>query len=114
NPLLLMEIRLNDPFAAELLKAQTALMQVIDPELYVNIVDLGLVYGVDFTDEKKVKVTMTLSTPGCPMGDAIIGGVENTLAATFPNRDVDVEVVWEPRWNYHMITDEGKAQMGLE
>ena len=43
-----MEIKLNDPFAAELLKAQVALMQVIDPELYVNIVDLGLVYGVDF------------------------------------------------------------------
>ncbi|MEC3879490.1 metal-sulfur cluster assembly factor [Parapedobacter sp. 10938] len=109
-----MEIKLNDPFAAELLKAQTALMQVIDPELYVNIVDLGLVYGVDFTDAKKAKVTMTLSTPGCPMGDAITGGVENALEAAFPDREIEVDIVWEPRWNYHMITDEGKAQMGLE
>ena len=109
-----MEIKLNDPFAAELLKAQTALMQVIDPELYVNIVDLGLVYGVDFTNATKVKVTMTLSTPGCPMGDAITGGVENALGIAFPDRKIEVDIVWEPRWNYHMITDEGRAQMGLE
>src|SRR5690606_21345752 len=109
-----MEIKLNDPFAAELLKAQTVLMQVIDPELYVNIVDLGLVCGVDFTDAKTVKVTMTLSTHGCPMGDAITGGVENALGAAFPDREIEVSIVWEPRWNYHMITDEGKAQMGLD
>ncbi len=109
-----MEVKLNDPFAAELLKAQTALMQVIDPELYVNIVDLGLVYGVDFNDTAKAKVTMTLSTPGCPMGDAITGGVENAMGAAFPDREIEVEVVWEPRWDYHLITDEGKAQMGLE
>src|SRR5690606_7942130 len=109
-----MEIKLNDPFAAELLKAQTALMQVIDPELYVNVIDLGLVYGVDFTDVAKVKVTMTLSTPGCPMGEAITGGVKNALATVFPDREIGVEVVWEPRWNYDRITDEGKAQMGLE
>jgi len=109
-----MEITLNDPFAAELLKAQTALMQVVDPELYVNIIDLGLVYGVDFTDAASVKVTMTLTTPGCPMGDAITGGVGNTLAAAFPDREIEVEIVWEPRWDYHMITDAGKAQMGLE
>ncbi|GGG84574.1 hypothetical protein GCM10007415_17200 [Parapedobacter pyrenivorans] len=109
-----MEIKLNDPFAAELVKAQTALMQVIDPELYVNVVDLGLVYGVDFTDATKVKVTMTLSTPGCPMGEAITGGVKNALTAAFSDRETEVEVVWEPRWNYHMITDEGKAQLGLE
>lgn len=109
-----MEIKLNDPFAAEMLKAQTALMQVIDPELYVNIIDLGLVYGVDFTDAATVKVTMTLSTPGCPMGEAITGGVENALATAFPDREIEVEVVWEPRWNYDRITDEGKAQLGLD
>ena len=109
-----MEIKLNDPFAAEMMKAQTALMQVIDPELFVNVIDLGLVYAVDFTDAAKVKVTMTLSTPGCPMGDAITGGVRNALESAFPGRDIDVDVVWEPRWNFHMISDEGKAQMGLE
>jgi|SRR5690606_39674652 len=109
-----MEIKLTDPFAAELFKARTALIQVIDPELYVNIVDLGLVYEVDVRDAEKVKVTMTLSTPGCPMGDAITGGVKNALGAVFPDRGIEVALVWEPRWNYHMITDEGKAQMGLE
>ncbi len=109
-----MEIKLNDPFAAELLKAQTALLQVIDPELFVNIVDLGLVYGVGFPDKATVKVTMTLSTPGCPMSGAITGGVKNALGAVFPGREVEVEIVWDPPWNYHMITDEGKAQLGLE
>ena len=109
-----MEIRLNDPFAAEQMKAQTALMEVIDPELYVNVIDLGLVYTVDFNDERKVKVTMTLSTPGCPMGDAITGGVRNALETAFPDREVEVDLVWEPRWNYNMISEEGKAQMGLD
>ena len=109
-----MEIKLNDPYAAELMKAQTVLMQVIDPELHVNIIDLGLVYGVDFTDAAKVKVTMTLSTPGCPMGGAITGGVQNAMEATFPDRETQVDIVWEPRWNFEMITDEGRAQLGLE
>lgn len=109
-----MEIKLNDPFAVELLKAQTALMQVIDPELCVNIVDLGFIYGIDFTDAAKVKLTMTLTTPGCPMGGAIVSGVENVLGAAFPDRRIEIEIVWEPSWNYDMITDEGKAQMGLE
>lgn len=109
-----MEIKLNDSFAAELLKAQTALMQVIDPELCINIVDLGFIYGIDFTDAAKVKVTMTLTTPGCPMGGAIVRGVENVLETAFPDRGIAVEIVWEPSWNYDRITDEGKIQMGLE
>lgn len=109
-----MEVKLNDPFAVEQLKAQTALMDVIDPELCMNIVDLGLVYGVDFSDVGKAKVTMTLTTPGCPMGEVITGGVAHAMAAVFPDREIEVEVVWEPVWNYDMITDAGKAQMGFE
>lgn len=109
-----MEIKLSDPFAAELLKTRTALMQVVDPELCVNIVDLGFIYGVDFTDAAKVKVTMTLTTPGCPMGGTIVEWVKNVLGAAFPERAIEIEIVWEPPWNYDRITDEGKAQMGLE
>src|SRR5690606_16499099 len=109
-----MEIKLNDPFAVELLKAQTALMQVIDPELCVNIVDLGFIYGIDFTDAARGKLTMTRTAPGCPMGDAIVSGGENVSGAAFRDGRIELVIVWEPSWNYDMITDEGKAQMGLE
>ena len=109
-----MEISLNNPFAPELMKAQTALMQVIDPELFVNIIDLGLVYGVDFSEIGKIIVTMTLSTPHCPLGDAITGGVHNALGKAFPDREIEVDLVWEPTWSYDNITAEGKAQLGLD
>ena len=109
-----MEISLNSPFAPELMKAQTALMQVIDPELFVNIIDLGLVYGVDFSEAEKVTVTMTLSTPYCPLGDAITGGVRNALDKAFPDREIEVDLVWEPAWSYDNITADGKAQLGLD
>lgn len=108
-----MEVKLTDPFAPELLKAQTALMQVMDPELCVNIIDLGLVYGVDFSDATMAKVTMTLTTQGCPMGEAITRGVGNAMATAFPDREIKVDVVWEPHWNFDRITDAGKVQMGL-
>lgn len=109
-----MEIILNDPFAPELMKAQTALMQVIDPELFVNIIDLGLVYGVDFSEMGMTTVTMTLSTPHCPLGEAIMNGVRNALGKAFPDREIKVDIVWEPAWGYHLISDEGKAKLGLE
>ena len=107
-----MNVSLNDPHAAEQLKAQTALMQVIDPELSVNIIDLGLVYRIDFPDDDRVVVTMTLSTPHCPLGDAIQGGVTNVLGSCFPGRKIEINLVWEPVWNFDMISEDGKAQLG--
>lgn len=108
-----MIISLNNPYAAEQMKAQMALMQVIDPELSINIVDLGLVYGVDFPDSSKVLVTMTLSTPHCPLGDAIESGVKNVLEKQFPRKNIEINLVWEPIWNYDMISEAGKEQLGL-
>ena len=107
-----MNVSLNDPYAAERLKAQIALMEVIDPELSVNIVDLGLVYRVDFPDPDTVIVTMTLSTPHCPLGDAIQGGVTNVLESCFPGRKIDIDLVWEPMWSFDRISEDGKAQLG--
>lgn len=108
-----MDISLNSPYASEEMRAQLALMQVIDPELSINIVDLGLVYGVDFSECNKVVVTMTLSTPHCPMGDAIASGVQHVLESHFPDREVSISLVWDPVWNYDMITEAGKEQLGL-
>lgn len=109
-----MEIQFNSPFAREEMKAQIALMQVIDPELNINIVDLGLVYGVDFSISGQITVRMTLSTPHCPMGDAIEQGVRNVLGKAFPERESVIELVWEPEWNFHMISEAGKQQLGLD
>jgi len=89
-----------------------ALRTVIDPELYQNIVDIGLVYGVDVAPGNQVLVTMTLTTPHCPMGPQILENVDKALreaGATF----VDVKIVWEPMWTPAMMTDDLKRQLGI-
>jgi metal-sulfur cluster biosynthetic enzyme len=88
---------------------------VMDPELHVNIVDLGLVYHVNISEpEKLIRVTMTLSSSYCPMGESIVNAVKNCLEKHYPPYRADVELVWEPVWSYDNITDEGKRQLGLE
>lgn len=108
-----MEISLTSPFAAEEMKAKTALLQVLDPELNINIIDLGLVYNIDFSVPEKTIVNMTLSTPHCPLGDSIQNGIAQVLVETFPNRLPEINLVWEPEWNYDMISEDGKAVLGL-
>jgi len=89
-----------------------ALKAVIDPEIYQNIVDLGLVYGVDVNDDNAVDVTMTLTTPHCPMGPQIIADVEQTILAHGASA-VNVKIVWEPMWTPHAMTDDLKRQLGI-
>ncbi len=100
---------------SEQLTAETSrefLKAVIDPEIYQNIVDLGLVYGVDVHDDSVVDVTMTLTTPHCPMGPQIIADVENTLLEKGASA-VNVNIVWEPAWTPHAMTDDLKRQLGI-
>jgi len=108
-----MQIKLSDPYAAEKIKALQALSQVIDPELGINIIDMGLVYDLDFSEPTKIKVEMTLSTPNCPMGDAIIQGVENRLLTAFPALKIEINLVWEPVWSIDKMSDEGRAQLNM-
>ena len=96
------------PTEAEVLET---LRQVIDPELGCNIVDLGLVYSVHI-DGGKVRVTMTLTTPGCPMHESIGCGVQNALLALDTVTDAEVEIVFDPPWNPAMMTDFGGAATG--
>jgi len=85
------------------------LKTVVDPEIAVNIIDLGLVYEIDYDEkEKTIKIVMTLSTRGCPLGDTIIQNVEVVLKADFPDVKIDTEVVWEPMWSPEMITEAGR------
>ncbi|WP_027377016.1 metal-sulfur cluster assembly factor [Kaistella palustris] len=92
-------------------RAETALYEVIDPELMVNIVDLGLVYDVEIPAANRIKVTMTLTTPHCPMGEAIQTGVTNALEKEFPGYEVEINLTFEPAWNYDMVSAEGMLQL---
>lgn len=108
-----MELTPDHIFYNQTQKATEALKRVIDPELFVNIIDLGLVYGIDFSEPELIAVKMTLSTPHCPLGEAITNGVEHALLNEFPERKVVVSLVWEPEWSFEMITETGKSELGI-
>jgi probable FeS assembly SUF system protein SufT len=88
-----------------------------DPEIPVNIVDLGLIYDCHIDpmgkDEYKVAVKMTLTAPGCGMGPVLQQDVQNKLLCIDPVQDVQVELVWDPPWNQSMLTEAAKLQLGL-
>jgi len=85
---------------------------VIDPEIYQNIVDLGLVYDVVVHPDDAVDVIMTLTTPHCPMGPQIIENVEKTLLGQGA-RVVNVQIVWEPMWTPDAMTEELQRELGI-
>ncbi len=91
-------------------EAWAALAGVVDPELGIDIVELGLVYGLE-VGERTVSVTMTLTTPGCPLHDVIVDGVERALTRPGGPR-VDVEVVWDPPWDPGRIGMGGLRELG--
>jgi metal-sulfur cluster biosynthetic enzyme len=89
-----------------------ALKEVIDPEIGVNIVDLGMVYGVD-VGEGEAKITMTLTTPMCPLSEYIDQAVKESLEV-FPSlRLVDVNLVWTPPWTPAMMSEDAKLELGF-
>jgi metal-sulfur cluster biosynthetic enzyme len=88
------------------------LKKVIDPELGINIVDLGLIYDVKFPTPKQVTVIMTLTTPGCPLHDSITSGVKYSVEDIEEIDEVDVQLVWEPAWTPEKMTEAGKRQLG--
>lgn len=93
-------------------QCRAALKKVIDPEIYQNIVDLGLVYGIDIGDDRSVIVTMTLTTPHCPLGPQIIENVQRELSAIGAS-SVDVNIVWTPPWTPDAMTPELKKLLGI-
>lgn len=90
-----------------------ALNEVIDPELRVGIVDLGLVYNVTITDENDVEVEMTLTSPGCPAGAGITNDATEAIQAVPGVNKAIVEVVWDPPWNVNMMSDFAKDELGI-
>jgi len=93
------------------------LRKVYDPEIPVNIVDLGLVYSMDISKRDdgahKVDVAMTLTAPGCGMGPAIAADAKDKILLIPGVSDADVRITWDPPWNQSMISEEGKMKLGL-
>jgi metal-sulfur cluster biosynthetic enzyme len=87
------------------------LRQVIDPEIDCNIVDLGLIYGIQIQGSK-ILVQMTLTTPGCPMHESIAWGVKTALLNIEGIDDAQVDIVWDPPWHPSMMTDYGRERVG--
>lgn len=96
---------------------RSALRNVYDPEIGLNIVDLGLVYDVDVADEgKTVQVNMTLTTPACPAGPQIIEEAKTQIGSlrdVYPDlQDVKINLVWTPFWNPSMMSEDARAELG--
>ena len=87
---------------------------VIDPEVEINVVDLGLIYTVKHNEaDKTIHIDATLSARGCPVGDSILMQIENVVQAVWTDYSVTVELVWEPQWTPDMITADGKAALNM-
>lgn len=95
-----------DPHQGALNRAQVAQMlrQVIDPEIGINVVDLGLIYDLE-VEEDAVRVSLSMTTPACPMSGYITGQIEDLLGAAKGIESVRTEIVWEPAWSREMIDD---------
>ena len=85
------------------------LKEVVDPELGINVVDLGLVYGVVCDDDMSIRIDMTLTTPACPLTDQIEWGAQQALDDI--SSDVEINWVWVPPWSLELITEEGREQL---
>ena len=90
-----------------------AMRQVIDPELGINIIDLGLVYAVE-ADESAIRVAVTATTPACPMAGVILEDVEDAVRQADPaGRPVEVHLVWEPPWHPERMSERAHEQLGI-
>ena len=97
-------------------EVEEGLKDVVDPELGVNIVDLGLVYSMEVMEEASqyhVSVQMTLTAPGCGMGPAIAEDAKGRVESVPGVTSAQVDIVWDPPWTQDMITEEGKMELGL-
>ena len=90
-----------------------AIREVYDPELPVNVYDLGLIYTLDIDENAAVSVAMTLTAPGCPVAGVLPGQVENAIKAVEGVSDARVQLVWDPPWDKDRISDEAKLALGL-
>jgi FeS assembly SUF system protein len=89
------------------------LKNIYDPEIPVNIYDLGLIYEVKVSDEAKVEITMTLTAPNCPMADELIANVTEGIRDIAEVKDLTVRLTFEPTWDMSYISEEAKVELGI-
>lgn len=89
------------------------LRTVYDPEIPVNIYDLGLIYSIELTDDDTAVIEMTLTAPSCPAADFLVEDVRQKVASVEGVRDVDVRLVFEPEWDKDRMSEEAKLQLGF-
>ena len=90
------------------------LRHVYDPELQMDLVELGLVYGVEILPDGRVKVNMTLTSPGCPYGPELVAEVKATLMMARGVKGVEVNVVWEPPWGPEKMSEAARLDLGFD
>ena len=93
-------------------KVKEQLKEVIDPELDINIVDLGLIYDVEVDDENNVDILMTLTTPGCPLHGVFDELMKREIRKLYDISDIDVELTFEPRWTPEEMSDDARDELG--
>ncbi|PID91473.1 MAG: FeS assembly SUF system protein [Bacteroidetes bacterium] len=94
-------------------KIVEALKTVFDPEIPVNVYDLGLIYEIDFTDDREAKIDMTLTAPNCPMADILVVDVENAVMGVEEVEKVHLNLVFDPPWDKSMLSEEAKLELGM-
>ncbi|MFH1609342.1 MAG: metal-sulfur cluster assembly factor [Candidatus Bipolaricaulota bacterium] len=94
-------------------QVRAVLRGVMDPELGINVVDLGLIYGVR-VERERILVEMTFTTPTCPLTAALSAQVEQVLREKFADHDVEVTLVWEPHWTPEMMSEDVRRQLGAQ
>ncbi len=112
-----MEDKTNKKMEISYVELQDAIIQklkeIYDPEIPVNIYDLGLIYEVNVDLSKKVKIVMTLTTPACPVAQSLPDEVKQKLEEVAGVGNVEVELTWEPAWDMSKLTDEAKLALGI-
>ena len=92
-------------------QVRDSLKQCMDPEVPLSIVDMGLIYGIDVTDNNDVNIKMTMTTKGCPLHETMVDDVKRYAKKVSGVKNVDVEIVWDPPWTMDKMSDEAKAMM---
>ena len=94
-------------------KIISVLETVYDPEIPVNIYELGMIYNIKVDEEVNVEITMTLTSPSCPVAESLPGEVRQRIKDIEDIKDVKINLVWEPPWNKDMMSDEAKLNLGF-
>ena len=94
-------------------KVIAEIKKIYDPEIPVNIYDLGLIYTVEISDDNDAKILMSLTAPGCPVAGEMPGWVSDAVKPIEGLKSVHVEIVWEPQWGMEMMSDEARLELGF-